>query len=303
MQSMALARQQAAMTAAIARYNKVTQKAETDAKRLAVGDERLAHGDMRVACMIYARLAATHPPTEATEAAKKKVAELQEEAKQKLEKLDSQLAAAHSEPRAERRDNTSQGDLGSSVAGGAGENEPREESAGDGGLGQTAERPTAGMGGRIVALFREYDRLADTYRALPGVGSQFRAHTAKLRGRPENAAALNEPAASALWEKGQKHERENQLCCAYWAYKEAAALAPAPSAVQAGFRFAELAEDPQVVAAAQACRELKWCHQAYVRAERLLNGKPEVASEIFAEIVRRAPEDSEVYRAAQEHLQ
>ena len=73
---------------------------------------------------------------------------------------------------------------------------------------------------------------------------------------------------------------------------------PAPSAVQAGFRFAELAEDPQVVASAQACRELKWCHQAYVRAERLLSGKPEAANEIFAEIVRRAPEDSEVYRAA-----
>ena len=91
------------MTAAIARYNKVTQKAETDAKRLAVGDERLAHGDVRVACMIYARLAATHPPTEATEAAKKKVAELQEEAKQKLEELDRQLAAAHSEPRKARQ--------------------------------------------------------------------------------------------------------------------------------------------------------------------------------------------------------
>jgi hypothetical protein len=327
---MAIARQQAAVTAAIVRYEMLAEKAETDAKRLALADERLARGDVRVACMIYARMASVRPPTDASESAKKKLAEVQEQARQKLEDLDRKLAAAHSGPLTESRDYTSQGFLGSAVADGAGdknsaagaaqavqplegqssgapamvaEKEPREaEVAVEGESPQAADSASAGMGGRIIALFRQYDRLVNTYGQVPGVGSQIKAHVAKLRRQPDNASALNEPAAGKLWELGQQHEREDQLCCAYWAYKDAAKLAPAPSAVLARLRFAELAEDPQVVASAETCRELKWCHQAYVRAERLLSAKPEVAGEIYAEIVKRAPADSEVYRAAQGHL-
>ena len=139
----------------------------------------------------------------------------------------------------------------------------------------------------IVAVFRQYDDLVKEYGDLPSVGSQIRAHVAKLRRQPEYAAVLNEVVASSLWDLAQKHERDEQLCCAYWVYKQAAELVPAPSALRAKDRFAELDEDPEVVAAAKKCRELKNCHQAYVRAERLLKVSPEKAKEIFAEIVER----------------
>ena len=124
----------------------------------------------------------------------------------------------------------------------------------------------------------------------------------KLRRQPEYASVLNELAAKSLWELGQEHERDDQLCCAYWVYKRAAELTPAPSAVLAKNRFAELDKDPQVVASAEKCRTLQWCHQAYLRADRLLELKPERATELFAEIVSRAPKDSEVYREAKKHV-
>ena len=71
----------------------------------------------------------------------------------------------------------------------------------------------------------------------------------------------------------------------------------------AAIRFAELTDDPQVVASAETCRQLKWCHRAYQRAELLLTVKPDRAKEIFAEIVRLAPEDSEVYLAASQQME
>ena len=162
---------------------------------------------------------------------------------------------------------------------------------------------SAGADSRILAIFCEYDRLITQYGELPAVGTEIKAHVAKLRHQPEYAVILNEPAATALWKRGRQYERDDHLCCAYWAYKAAAELLPAPSAVLASNRFADLAKDPQVVAAAESCRELKWCHQAYLRAERLLKVKPESAKEVFAEIVRRAPEDSEVYLAAKRQIQ
>ncbi len=113
---------------------------------------------------------------------------------------------------------------------------------------------------------------------------------------------LNEPAAKKLWDIAQEHERNDQLCCAYWVYKEAAELMPAPSASRASARFDELSKDNEVVAAAETCRTLKWCHAAYACADKLLPLKPNRARRSSRRLSKRAPEDSEVYRAAREHV-
>ena len=60
---------------------------------------------------------------------------------------------------------------------------------------------------------------------------------------------------------------------------------------------------PYYVAAAEACRELQECHTIFNRAGKLMKARPSRAQALFAEIVERAPGDSEVHRAAKKHLQ
>ena len=61
-------------------------------------------------------------------------------------------------------------------------------------------------------------------------------------------------------------------------------------------------QDPRIVASAEACRELQQCHKIYNRAKKLISPRPTRAKELFAQIVARAPEDSQLYRAARAHL-
>jgi hypothetical protein len=255
-------------------------------------------------------------------AAKQRVAQLQAEAKKMLAELDRRLSGGDDQP-------TSDADYAGSVSAphgpaavagqptkhkpkGPNATGPKRDSDGtevaddesDGESGEPTQQREAlpDAGSRIPAIFREYDRLIAKYGELPAVGADIKAHVAKLRRQPAYAAVLNEPAAAALWKQGGQYERDNHLCCAYWTYKKAAELLPAPSAVLANNRFTDLAKKPQVVASAESCRNLKWCHQAYLRAQRLLEARPERAKEIFAEIVARAPEDSEVHRAAKRRI-
>jgi len=155
---------------------------------------------------------------------------------------------------------------------------------------------------RVTAAFRQYDQIVEDYREVPAAAKQIKAHVARQRRRPECAVVLNEPEAKALWEVAQQHEADDHGCCAYWVYRQAARLVPAPSASRAAKRLAEMAQDPKLIAAAEECRELQKCHQIYSRAERLIPVEPDRAKELFAQVVQRAPKDSEVYRAAQSHL-
>jgi hypothetical protein len=113
---------------------------------------------------------------------------------------------------------------------------------------------------------------------------------------------LNEPEAKALLDAGLEHELAGHQCCAYWVYKQAVQLAPAPSAIKARARQEIVEKVPNIVALAAACREMQRCHQIYARAERALPVNPDRARELFAEVTRRAPADSEVCRAAKQHL-
>ena len=58
----------------------------------------------------------------------------------------------------------------------------------------------------------------------------------------------------------------------------------------------------QVVAAAELCRDIQLCHKMYQSAERIIHTRPERAKELLARVVRLAPEDTELYRAARNRL-
>ena len=144
------------------------------------------------------------------------------------------------------------------------------------------------------------DDLAAEYEHVPVVGVAI--DSKRDRVRREYAAILNEPAAAELLAAAARHEIDGELCCAYLAYREAAKLAPAPSGLAAKERFRALDADPAVASAAQACRQLRRCHDKYLLAERYVESDPQRSVRLFREIVQAAPQESDVYHSAREQL-
>jgi hypothetical protein len=150
----------------------------------------------------------------------------------------------------------------------------------------------------VFAAIEDYNWLEREFAKVPVVNREIQSASAKARRRPEFRAALNEPEAAELFALAQKHEKTDQVCCAFLVYEEAAKLAPAPSASKARQRLEQLKQDKEAVASAESCRELQWCHNTYDKAKRLAKRKPDDARDLFAQILDKAPIDSEIYQAA-----
>lgn len=265
-----------ARAAVKARQMRLWKEATTAAARLAAADKAYQQGDIRIASGIYVTVGLKHRETPSGKQAKQRLAQLAEEAREKLRQIDTRLADV--EPPDPLIDSP------------AGEPWlPPEPSLND-------SQDT------ITEAFRQYEDLAEQYELVPVVSRELRRHVSRQRRRPEYAAALNEPEARSLWECGQQHEKKGEACCAYWMYEESARLAPAPSALRASDRFGEMKQDPKVVASAEICKCIRECHKIYLNAERLIAVKPLLARERFTDIVTRAPNDSEVYRLAKQRL-
>ena len=240
------------------------KKAAAATQRLTAGDAAYQEGNIRLASTIYTRLAFSKPPNDATLTAGSRLEKLADEARTKLKAVDEKL----------------------------GVNAPAT----------TEERAKAPAGGRaspevVLKAFEEYDQLVSQYGKIPALKRELPPYVAKLRRQYANI--LNETQAKELWEMGREHEKTHQLCCAYWAYQQAARLVPAESALKAKGRFETLKSDAQVVASAEACRELRECHKTYQRASVYVKVMPDRAMELYAEILRRAPKDSDLFRQVQ----
>ena len=304
--------ERSARKAAAERQARILRNATTDARRLTAADHTFANGDTRVAIMIYVRLALARPPSASTWAARERLAYLRNHARQKLEELETSLSegGADQEPtgdappvpfyaNGQRIDSRWAATVVSALQDIFSEAHPPIDAL-------VLVRPARIPGhedDHVIDVFEQFDELIRDYGELPAVGNEIKRRVTTLRRRPEYAAALNEPAAAALWAEGQEYERADELCCAYWVYQEAVELLPAPSAHRARQRFEELSADACVVASAKTCRDLQWCHEMYQRAEQLLKGNPGRARELFGQIVLRAPSDSLIYRAAQQYIE
>jgi len=255
------ARLQAAAQAQMAR---MLRELATDAQRLAGGDRAYQQGDISVASGIYVRLAGSRRPNPITLQARERLNGLAQEARNRLRAVDAMLL-------------------------------PATVSADDSAL--TSE-PRPIPADKVIQAFQDYEDIVTKYDGVPAVKREIASHVARQRQNPEYAAVLNEAEAKQLLELAREHEQRQELCCAYWVYRDAARLNPAPSALQARERFNTLAKDPETVRAAEICRELRWCHKAFQHAEMLAKVTPEKARRVYGEILDRAPEDSEIYRAA-----
>ncbi len=155
----------------------------------------------------------------------------------------------------------------------------------------------------VTAAFNDYESLRDTYDSVPAVRGELKSRLTSARRRPEYAAALQQQEASELCEVARQHERDQEQCCAYWVYKEAAKLAPAPATRLAAQQVARMDQDEQLLAAATKCKELKECHKLFNRAESVVATWPARALELLAQITHKAPPDSTIHRAARQRMQ
>jgi hypothetical protein len=264
----------AAQSATAAAVKALWEKSQNAAARLKAADEAHDRGDIRTAVRLYVRLAMSRPSNESSLAAKTRLDLLADEARTKQAEIDETLP--HGEP--------SPGDFV------VNQNDPLVAAH------LAAWKTTVGT------AFEQYQQLVSTYQAVPSLGGKLKTHVDHQRHKPAVAMVLNEPEAKTLLETGLEHEAAGHPCCAYWVYRQAVQLAPAPSAVKAKARLEVVEKVPNIEALAASCREMQRCHQIYARAERALKVNPDRARELFAEVARRAPTDSEVCRAAERQL-
>jgi hypothetical protein len=265
----------AAQAAVEARARRLLREAASDARRLALAERAIQAGEVSVAGRLLANVSLSRADVKSAGKARQQLAEIQKQGRSDLKAIDDALAGGILLPIDDAAE-----DAFPSVG-----IEPRDS-------------PDAA----VLSAFAAYDRLARKYAGVPQVGDEIRRHVSKQRRQPEYAAVLNEREARELWDVAQHHESTKELCCAYLAYEAASRLAPAPSAERALARFVELTNDKTVVASAKSCRELKWCHAAFRRAELLNKVKPDAARSLFAQIIQRAPDDSSVHVAALAYL-
>jgi hypothetical protein len=260
----------AARAAAAARQQELWKKAQSNALRMDAAENAYANGDVSLAARIYASLARSRPKTQMNDTALQRLEALARESRQKLAETDRAL----------------------------------EEYAGKMSASQWKDKRSwpADLPGTIDRAFHQYEKIVDDYSAVSTVKRELISHVAAQRRRPEYSAVLNEPEAETLLQLARQHEADDQQCCAFWIYEQASKLAPAPSARSAAARLAEMKEIPEIVAAAEQCRKLQWCHRRYKLAERLVTVKPEMARTYFEEILENSPADSEVHKAAVNHL-
>ena len=228
--AVAAAGQLAAVRAATAATEKALwEKAQNAAARLKAADEAYDHGDVRTAVRLYVRLALSRPPNESSLAAKDRLETLAEDARAKQAEIDATLA--HGEP--------SPGELVGN---------PDDSQA----VEHLAAWKTA-----VQTAFEKYQRLVSDYEVVPSLGGKLKMHVDRQRHKPAIAMVLNEPEAKTLLETGLEHEAAGHQCCAYWVYRQAVQLAPAPSAIQAKTRLEIVEKVPNIEALAAACREMQ----------------------------------------------
>jgi tetratricopeptide (TPR) repeat protein len=244
------------------------RKLSKEGDRLVRGDEEYQKGNIAVASRLYAGLASSRTPSQYSKAARERLGTLRDRGRKQCDEIDDRLSEL-----VKRMNSVS---------------DPEGEPVTD---------------DEVRRVFDDYKQLLNEYHQVAQFGPWLTRHVTQQKARPECAASLNEPKAAELWRLGQTHEENGHGCCAYRAYEKAEKLLPAESAKLAQERLKKLKEDdPAIIEAAKACAELEWCHRTYQRAEKLLENNSERAGELFAEVVERSPEDSEVHRVAAEKL-
>ncbi len=252
-----------ARAAAAQRMARIMKEAQSDAARLEIADKARQENDIETACRIYLSVAGSRLQTPAKQLAQQRLADLQQEARGKLDEVESRLAEL-------------------------GDHSPSDQNE--------------GAADQLRQAIDQFEALARLYQRVPKIGREMRNALSKRMRDPAVRAVTLEPEAERLWQVGQQLEAEGQSCCAFQVYEEGARLLPAPSGLLAADRLAEMNGDATLVAAAEACRNLQWCHKTFDLAQQVARVKPERARELFEQVVARAPADSKVHVAARQQI-
>jgi hypothetical protein len=269
--------QQLQQEAYLAYLAKLMKKFESDTARLKLADKLMSQviakakngqlddeGDMATATRLYVKVAASRPPNQASVEAKKRLAFILKESGARFAKLQKDMAQLE---------------------------------GGTDAVPEGVDRDQA-----IAECIRNLDELADKCGKLPKLGDSIRTYVTKQNVRPHVQAAVKEAVAKKLWQAGQKYEADDEVCCAMNAYEEALLQRGAPSAFKAKERVKELRGNFKNILAQKKCKTIESCHVKYAVAEKLALNDQSKAKNLFAEIVRYAPPESEVHVAARQQM-
>jgi hypothetical protein len=250
------------------KYARALTKAQSRFKIFLAAQEAHKSGDIQTAALLYTRVAVSrYVMAEHKAAAKNALEQLKKEARKEFKDIEQNLWA-------------------SSILGG-------------GSLVNLDE-----VEGLVSLQFDKLEQVVRAYRTVPVAGDELARDLEKLKAAPMFAAVLNEPMAAELWERGREHERGDETCCAFLAYREAVKYLPARSAVAAEQRLTAFKANSRVVASAARCEKVRECQKLYDRAMRLTksNVAADRAKSLFEQVVSNAPEGSAVGLAAREQL-
>lgn len=289
-----------ALEAELARLRRNALSAEA---RLAAAQRARQSGQTRIAGRLYMRLGLVRrsTPPQYAQAAHQALSEMRDEARAKLAEIEYRLD--HAQPVLE----VASEEVDSSEAQIAEIVKAFEEIVANYKPQWVMDRPEAAPSRgsqEILDAFKQLEQLAWDYDTVPTAKKELDSRWRQLRRDARFAAALNEPKAVALWERGREHERGGEGCCAYLAFQEAARLLPAPSAKQAQARLQQRQGDAQFLASVERCQRLRACHKTYQLAE-LFAAVPERSPEarrLFEKVVADSPQDSPIHTAAQTQL-
>ena len=161
---------------------------------------------------------------------------------------------------------------------------------------------------KLKAALEDVSVLVAKYENVPVASKALVRQQEKLIGKNEQIGKyLHQPVAAILVRDAQQFEAEGHLCCAFLCYREAEKLMTCEAAIEARQRVYELRKQPGVLQAVAECEQVRECHELFDKAQRIGRvGKKNTyrtqVAKIYKQIVKKAPRESEVHKAALQEL-
>lgn len=154
---------------------------------------------------------------------------------------------------------------------------------------------------QIRSALTDLDALVVKYKHVPVANKKLKRELDRLLHKDGTIGRyLHQPMAAQLVKDAQKYEAEDYVCCAYLCYREAAQLMTCDAAKEAKQRLYHLQKEPGVLQAVAKCEKVRECQVLFDKAQRIAKQKRhrKHAANLYREIVKEAPRESEVHKAA-----
>lgn len=160
---------------------------------------------------------------------------------------------------------------------------------------------------RIKQAMKKLSSLNGKYQHVSPINKTIRSKLNHfLNNNEEVGEVLYQPHALRLVNVARACEREDQACCAYLLYVEAAELKPSAAARIARKKVQAMDQDQELMAEVRNCRKIRNCQEKFDKAVHHATKKSKqsrkLALRLLKDIITEAPQDSTVKKAAATEL-